>query len=46
MNKSKDEVCEEIESNKVQVDNMNNEKENIEKNDEDAFSAKVDTPLI
>ena len=46
MDKSKDEVCEEIESNKVQVDNMNNEKENIEKNDEDAFLAKIDTPLI
>ena len=28
------------------MSNMNNEKENIEKNDEDAFSAEVDTPLI
>ena len=25
---------------------MNNEKENIEKNDEDAFSAEVDKPMI
>ena len=28
------------------MDNMNNEKENIEKNDEDSFSAEADTPLI
>ena len=46
MNKLIDEVCDEIESNKVQMDNMNNEKENIEKNDENAFSAEVEMPLI
>ena len=46
MNKLKDEVCDETESNKAQMDNMNNEKENTEKNDEDAFSAEVETPLI
>ena len=46
MNKLIDEVCDEIESNKVQMDNMNNEKENIEKNDEDAFSVEVEMPLI
>ena len=39
MNKLIDKVCDEIESNNVQMGNMNNEKENIEKNDEDAFSA-------
>ena len=46
MNKLKDEVCDETESNKAQLDNMNNEKERNEKNDEDAFSAEVETPLI
>lgn len=46
MNKLKDEVCDETESNKAQLDNMNNEKESTEKNDEDAFSAEVETPLI
>ena len=46
MNKLKDEVCDETESNKAQMDNMNNEKENTEKNDEDPFSAEVETPLI
>ena len=45
MNKLIDENCDEIESNKVQMDNMNNEKENIEKNDEDTFSVEVDMPL-
>ena len=46
MNNLIGEVCDEIKSNKVQMDNMNNEKENIEKNGEDAFSTEVDKPLI
>ena len=46
MNKLIDKVCDKIESNNVQMGNMNNEKENTEKNDEDAFSASVDKPLI
>ena len=45
MNKLTDEVCNEIESNEIQMSNMNNEKENIEKNDEDVFSAQEDRPL-
>ena len=46
MNKLIDDVCDQIKSNKVLMDNMKNGKEDIEKNDEDAFSAEVDTPLI
>ena len=47
MNKLIDDLCDQIKSNNnVLMDNMKNGKENIEKNDEDAFSAEVDTPLI